>query len=119
MKTGTHPNGKPNCDVPSLGHYLRTVYEVPEKVERKVAYADKDELEQKILNAVTPGRSPRMLRSATKAQRRHEPAAVLISACANPSGRPERNQHQRASMSFRNHLCETFLTGQGCVYVPA
>ena len=48
MKTGTHPMETRLRLFLDWGITFDTVCEVPEKVERKVAYADKDELEQMI-----------------------------------------------------------------------
>ncbi|WP_040660357.1 VirD4-like conjugal transfer protein, CD1115 family [Oscillibacter ruminantium] len=56
MKTGTHPMETRLRLFLDWGITFDTVYEVPEKVERKVAYADKDELEQKILNRCYAGK---------------------------------------------------------------
>ncbi len=49
MKTGTHPMQTRLRLFLDWGITFDRSYEVPEKAERKVAYADKDELEQKIL----------------------------------------------------------------------
>jgi type IV secretion system protein VirD4 len=56
MKTGTHPVETRLRLFLDWGITFDTVYEVPEKAERKVAYADKDELEQKILNRYYAGK---------------------------------------------------------------
>lgn len=56
MKTGTHPVETRLRLFLDWGITFDTVYEVPEKAERKVAYADKDELEQKILDRYYAGK---------------------------------------------------------------
>ena len=49
MKTGTHPMQTCLRLFLDWGITFDNVYEVPEKAERKVAYADKDELERRIV----------------------------------------------------------------------
>jgi type IV secretion system protein VirD4 len=49
MKTGTHPMQTRLRLFLDWGITFDNVYEVPEKAERKVAYADKDELERRIV----------------------------------------------------------------------
>ena len=49
MKTGTHPMQTHLRLFLDWGITFDNVYEVPEKAERKVAYADKDELERRIV----------------------------------------------------------------------
>ncbi|MEM5769826.1 MAG: type IV secretory system conjugative DNA transfer family protein, partial [Bacillota bacterium] len=49
MKTGTHPMQTRLRLFLDWGITFDNVYEVPEKAERKVAYADKDELERQIV----------------------------------------------------------------------
>jgi len=57
MKTGTHPMQTRLRLFLDWGITFDSVYEVPEKAERKVAYADKDELEQRILTRFHAGKA--------------------------------------------------------------
>lgn len=57
MKTGTHPMQTRLRLFLDWGITFDNVYEVPEKAERKVAYADKDELEQRILTRFHAGKA--------------------------------------------------------------
>lgn len=50
MKTGTHPMQTRLRLFLDWGITFDNVYEIPEKAERKVAYADKDELERRIVS---------------------------------------------------------------------
>ena len=57
MKTGTHPMQTRLRLFLDWGITFDNVYEVPEKAERKVAYADKDELEHRILTRFHAGKA--------------------------------------------------------------
>lgn len=57
MKTGTHPMQTRLRLFLDWGITFDNVYEVPEKAERKVAYADKDELEHRILTCFHAGKA--------------------------------------------------------------
>src|SRR5574344_1015691 len=57
MKTGTHPMQTRLRLFLDWGITFDSLYEVPEKAERKVAYADKDELEHRILTRFHAGKA--------------------------------------------------------------
>ena len=97
MKTGTHPMETRLRLFLDWGITFDSVYEVPEKAERKVAYADKDELEQKILMRFHAGK---VAEDAPTGDRSARGARGGVSQCQSDIGL--RESARRAQKGFQH-----------------